>query len=181
MDHKFTAKLGQWLAADADNRDYAAGALMLLQLSGNKIEYANLMGIGPAKRADHIETRLQSYYNYRVAQMTHDQVEEMARQVETIAEEHALAAKDEDVESRKGKSLGKRPDHDSLPLKIQALYSDNLPMLRRMREVHLKLRTLSLEDATCPDSERYPYLKELIALDKKMHKNWETYDTYKLP
>ena len=47
-----------------------------------------------------------------------------------------------------------------------------------MREVLLRLRTLSLDSATCPDSERYPYLKELIALDKKMGKNWERYDTY---
>jgi hypothetical protein len=47
-----------------------------------------------------------------------------------------------------------------------------------MREVHLRLRTLSTADAPCPDSERYPFLKELIELDKKMHANWEQYDHY---
>lgn len=47
-----------------------------------------------------------------------------------------------------------------------------------MRELHLKLRSLSLETAPCPDSERYPFLKELIDLDKKMHANWEEYDHF---
>ena len=47
-----------------------------------------------------------------------------------------------------------------------------------MRELHLRLRSLSLENSTCPDSERYPFLKELITLDKKLHANWEAYDHY---
>lgn len=47
-----------------------------------------------------------------------------------------------------------------------------------MRELHLRLRSLSLENSTCPDSERFPFLKELIALDKKLHANWEAYDHY---
>ena len=50
-----------------------------------------------------------------------------------------------------------------------------------MREVHLRLRSLSLENATCPDSERYPFLKELISLDKKLHANWEASDRYVAP
>ena len=55
---------------------------------------------------------------------------------------------------------------------------ENLSILQRMRELHLKLRSLSLETAPCPDSERYPFLKELIELDKKMHANWEEYDHF---
>ena len=47
-----------------------------------------------------------------------------------------------------------------------------------MRELHLKLRTLSLDNATCPDSERYPFLQEIIKLDKKLHENWYTYDHF---
>ena len=49
---------------------------------------------------------------------------------------------------------------------------------KQMRELHLKLRSLSLENVTCPDSERYPFLKELIRLDKKLHDNWDKYDHY---
>jgi hypothetical protein len=47
-----------------------------------------------------------------------------------------------------------------------------------MRELHLKLRSLSLDNATCPDSERYPFLKEIIALDKKRVQNWDIYDHF---
>ena len=47
-----------------------------------------------------------------------------------------------------------------------------------MRELHLKLRTLSLDNATCPDSERYPFLKEIINLDKKRVANWDIYDHF---
>lgn len=47
-----------------------------------------------------------------------------------------------------------------------------------MRELHLQLRELSKENATSPDSERYPFLKELIALDKTYHKNWQIYDSW---
>ena len=55
---------------------------------------------------------------------------------------------------------------------------ENLSLLQRMREVHLKLRSMSLEDVSCPDSERYPFLKELIELDKQLHENWDVYDHY---
>ena len=47
-----------------------------------------------------------------------------------------------------------------------------------MRELHLKLRTLSLDNTTCPDSERYSFLKEIITLDKKRVSNWDIYDHY---
>jgi hypothetical protein len=73
---------------------------------------------------------------------------------------------------------GKRPDHDDLPEEIQALYVENLDIVHRMRELHLKLRTLSLDNATCPDSERYPFLKEIINLDKKRVANWDIYDHF---
>lgn len=73
---------------------------------------------------------------------------------------------------------GKRLDHDSLPVEIQSLYIKNGNIIHKMRELHLQLRELSKENATCPDSERYPFLKELIALDKTYHKNWQIYDSW---
>ena len=73
---------------------------------------------------------------------------------------------------------GKRPDHDSLPVEIQALYVENASIMQKMRELHLQLRKLSTAEATCPDSERYPFLKELIALDKQYHHNWQVYDSW---
>lgn len=176
MDHKFTEQIRQWLETPEDERDYSVGALYLLKLSGNQILYKNIVA-ALDRRHDVIEYQLQKYYNFRVQALTHAQVEEMAAQVLTIADKHHLTD-DASTEPEDERRLGKREDHDTLPDEVKAKYVENLSILQRMRELHLRLRSLSLDNATCPDSERYPFLKELITLDKKLHSNWEGYDHY---
>lgn len=176
MDHKFTEQIKQWLEKPESERDYTVGALYLLKLSGNQIMYKNIIA-QIDRRHDFVEYKLQKYYNFRVQAMTHAQVEEMASQVATIADEHHLTD-DASTVPEDERRLGKREDHDALPDEVKAKYVENLSLLQRMRELHLLLRSLSLENSTCPDSERYPFLKELIALDKKLHVNWEAYDHY---
>ena len=176
MDHKFTELIGKWIATPETERDYTVGALYLLKLSGNQIMYKNIIA-QIDRRRDFVEYQLQKYYNFRVAALTREQVAEMSAQVDTIAADHALE-KDRTTEAEDSKRLGKREDHDSLPDEIKAKFVENLSILQRMRELHLQLRKLSLDNVTCPDSERYPFLKELIALDKKLHANWEAYDHY---
>lgn len=173
-DNKFTELIKQWLDTPADERDYTVGALYLLKLSGNKIMYRNLMA-NPIRKAEFIEYNIRKYYNFRVQALTHAQVEEMQKQVDVIAQKHFSL---EENNPAKDFKKGKRDDHDTLPDDIQALYVENLSIVQRMREVHLKLRSLSTEDSTCSDSERYPFLKELIELDKRLHSNWEQYDHY---
>lgn len=173
MDNKFTELLRQWLETPEAERDYNVGALYLLKLSGNQIMYKNIIA-QIDRRHDVVDYQLQKYYNFRVQELTHAQVVEMDKQVEAIVAEHIPLAATADESPQKGK----RPDHDMLPDEIKAKYVENLSLLQRMRELHLRLRSLSLENATCPDSERYPFLKELISLDKKLHANWEAYDRY---
>lgn len=179
MDHKFTEQIRQWLETHEDERDYAVGALYLLKLSGNQIMYKNIIS-QIDRRHDVVDYQLQKYYNFRVQALTHAQVEEMAAQVQTIADEHHLTD-DASTMLEDERRLGKREDHDSLPDEIKAKYVENLSLLQRMRELHLWLRSLSLDNAPCPDSERYPFLKELITFDKKLHANWEAYDHYVAP
>lgn len=173
MDHKFTEQIGQWLDSKEEERDYNVGALFLLKLSGNQIMYKNIIA-QIDRRHEFIAHQLQKYYNFRVQALTHAQVTEMSAKVEEIVAEHIPLAANADGQTQKGK----RADHDSLPDEIKAKYVENLSLLQRMRELHLKLRSLSLDNATCPDSERYPFLKEMIDLDKKLHANWEVYDRY---
>ena len=173
MDHKFTEQIKKWLETPEAERDYSVGALYLLKLSGNRIMYLNTVAQLDRKR-QFVEYQLQKYYNFRVQALTHAQVQEMEQQVDAIVAEHIPLAAKADEQPQKGK----RPDHDSLPDDIKAKFVENLSLLQRMRELHLKLRTLSTEDSPCPDSERYPFLKELISLDKKLHANWEAYDRY---
>jgi hypothetical protein len=203
QDSQFTLKLQEWMNTPDSQKDWAAGALLLLQLSGNRIMYHNL-SINPKGKAEFIKGQLQKYLNFRLQQLTHDEVEEMQQKVDEIVKNvikpDAVVVNLAPVDagstavtpsianseaSAKGKSeefaefkAGKRADHDLLPVEIQALYVENLDIINRMRELHLKLRTLSLENTTCPDSERYPFLKEIIALDKRRVANWDTYDHY---
>ena len=174
LDNKFTELIQKWLETPTDERDYTVGALYLLKLSGNQIMYRNIMA-NPTSKAEFIEYNIRKYYNFRVQALTHYQVEEMQKQVDVIAQEHFSL---EEENPAKDFKKGKREDHDSLPDEIQALYVENLSIVQRMREVHLKLRSLSADNATCPDSERYPFLKELIELDKRLHSNWEQYDHF---
>lgn len=175
MDKTFTDKLQTWLSLPREQRDWDEGALMLLQLTGNKIMYRNL-SVNPEGKANFIEGKLQQYLEFRLAELTHEQVKEMQHAVEEIVKEHT-EFKSDDNEAKNFKS-GKRADHDTLPEEIQALYVENLDLVHRMRELHLKLRTMSTTDSTCADSDRYPFLKEFIKLDKKLHDNWNVYDHF---
>lgn len=175
MDKTFTDKLQTWLNQSREERDWDEGALMLLQLTGNKIMYRNL-SVNPEGKANFIEGKLQQYLEFRLAELTHEQVKEMQHAVEEIVKEHT-EFKSDDNEAKNFKA-GKRADHDALPEEIQALYVENLDLVHRMRELHLKLRTMSTTDSTCADSDRYPFLKEFIKLDKKLHDNWNVYDHF---
>lgn len=200
MDIQFTERLKVWLDTPSKERNLDQGATYLLQLTGNRIMYQNIIR-NLERNRDIIEYQIQKYYNFRVKDLTHSQVEEMDAQVAAIIARHfSDSATKSDIESsnpatksdndpdgsprpmgERGQgrgAVGKRSDHDSLPLEIQSLYVENLSILQQMRELHLQLRMLSTENSTCPDSERYPFLKELIDLDKKYHHNWDVYDHF---
>ena len=166
-------KVKEWLDANPDERDLAAGALLVLQLTNNRIMYQNFMR-RPKQYASRIEYELKKKYQFYLQQLTHEQVTEMGKKVEVISKEHNLPNEHEEFKK------GKRADHDALPVEIQALYAQNLSIMQQMRRLHTQLQLLSVENSTCPDSERYPFLKELIDLDKQYHANWEQYDHFKV-
>lgn len=174
MDQKLTESLQKWLATPKEQRDYEQGNIYLFRLCGNKIQYRNLAA-NPSRHAEFISRQIQKYVNFRVREFTHDQVKQMEAQVEKIVEKRLSLEESNPANDFK---KGKRADHDSLPEEIQSLYVENLGITQRMRDVHTRLRLLSTEESPCPDSERYPFLQELIALDKKLHDNWERYDHY---
>ena len=176
MNNEFTERVQKWLNTPESERDYNAGAMLLLKLTGNQIMYRNLTMRRTRQSEEFIVYQLKRRLKFRLAQLTHEQVEQMQRQVDGIVQKRHLEKKE--YASTSEFKAGKRVDHDSLPDEVQALYVENLSIVQKMRELHLKLRSLSLDNAPCPDSERYPFLKELISLDKKLHSNWEIYDHY---
>ena len=183
QDPKFTETLQAWMNTPDAQKNWDEGAILLLQLSGNRIMYRNI-SVNPKGKAEFIKGQLQKYLNFRLQKLTHDQVADMQTKVDDIVKNVIKpAVKSETEDANKSEEFadfkaGKRPDHDDLPEEIQALYVENLDIVHRMRELHLKLRTLSLDNATCPDSERYPFLKEIINLDKKRVANWDIYDHF---
>ena len=208
MDNNFTEEVKAWLDMPASERDYDKGALYLLQLSNNQIMYRNLSR-NAKKHGDFIEHHIRKYMKFRLERLTHEQVQEMQKKVDKIAILRNLDASSEGSSASSGGENGEgndsasgstetadssdsavsaspkfkagmRADHDLLPAEIQALYVENAFILQKMRELHLTLRNLSLDNVACPDSERYPFLKELIELDKKYHSNWKAYDSFSM-
>ena len=171
---KLTEQLEAFLATPRESRDWNAGALLLLQLTHNPILYRNI-SLNPKGKADFIEGKLQQFLKSRKALEAHKEIEDKQQQVNTI-----IAQRTEFKENNPAADFkaGKRADHDSLPETIQSLYVENLDIVHRMRELHLKLRLLSDTTKQVPDSERKPLLDEFISLDKKLHDNWNTYDHF---
>ena len=172
--NKLTEQVAQFLDTPDDQRDWNTAALLLLQLTNNTIMYRNL-SINPKGKSEFIEGKLRQFLKARRAVEAHDEVNAMQQQVDEIIESRTEFKEKNEAKDFKA---GKRADHDSLPEDIQALYVENLDIVHRMRELHLRLRLLSEDTQLHADSERKPLLDEFISLDKKLHANWDTYDHF---
>ena len=176
MDKNLTDKLRQFLETPNEQKDWNAGAILLLQLTNNPIMYRNI-SLNPKGKADFILGKLQQFLKARCEIENHNEVMTLQSTVDEIVTQRTEFSNPETNPATDFKA-GKRADHDALPDNIQALYVENLDIVHRMRELHLQLRKLSDSTKTIPDSERKPLLDEFITLDKKLHDNWNIYDHY---
>ena len=174
MNNKLTERLQVFLDTPREDRDWNEGAILLLQLTNNTIMYRNL-SINPKGKAEFIEGKLRAFLKARREVEAHDEVIILQEQVNAIVENHTEFKENNEAKEFKA---GKRADHDRLPEDIQALYVENLDLVHRMRELHLRLRLLSDSTKQVPAAERKPLLDEFINLDKKLHANWDVYDHF---
>lgn len=174
MNNKLTERLQNFLDTPREDRDWNEGAILLLQLTNNTIMYRNL-SINPKGKAEFIEGKLRAFLKSRREVEAHDEVIILQEQVNAIIENRTEFKEDNEAKEFKA---GKRADHDRLPEDIQALYVENLDLVHRMRELHLRLRLLSDSTKQVPAAERKPLLDEFINLDKKLHANWDAYDHF---
>ena len=174
MNNKLTERLQVFLDTPREDRDWNEGAILLLQLTNNTIMYRNL-SINPKGKAEFIEGKLRAFLKARREVEAHDEVIILQEQVNAIIENRTEFKEDNEAKEFKA---GKRADHDKLPEDIQALYVENLDLVHRMRELHLRLRLLSDSTKQVPAAERKPLLDEFINLDKKLHANWDAYDHF---
>lgn len=172
--NNLTDKLQDFLDTPREDRDWNEGAILLLQLTNNTIMYRNL-SINPKGKAEFIEGKFRAFLKARREVEAHDEVIILQEQVNAIIENHTEFKEDNEAKEFKA---GKRADHDRLPEDIQALYVENLDLVHRMRELHLRLRLLSDSTKQVPAAERKPLLDEFINLDKKLHANWDAYDHF---
>lgn len=177
MNQELTPEIKAWLDTDPASRDLMAGATLLLRITKNQILYTNIIR-NLSGKADLIEYHLQKAYNLRVQEVTKVQVKEMLVAVDKIDKRCGLSTVQESTTTHSEFQRGKRSDHDSLPQEIQKLYEDNALIMKRMRDCHAKLRLINSDNSSCPDSDRYPYAKEIIELDTKYRSNWNIYDHY---
>lgn len=176
IELELTPQIKQWLDTDPSKRSLTQGAELLLRITRNRIMYANLTR-NITRHADTIEYHLRKIYKQRLVDTTHQEVRQMMGTVGSIARARGLD-RSEGTSSRTEFQRGKRADHDELPEEIRQLYVDNADIMRKMRECHLHLRMITSENSTCPDSDRYPWAKEIIALDTLYRENWNKYDHY---
>ena len=172
--NNLTDKLQDFLDTPREDRDWNEGAILLLQLTNNTIMYRNL-SINPKGKAEFIEGKLRAFLKARREVEAHDEVIILQEQVNAIIENRTEFKEDNEAKEFKA---GKRADHDRLPEDIQALYVENLDLVHRMRELHLRLRLLSDSTKQVLAAERKPLLDEFINLDKKLHANWDAYDHF---
>lgn len=171
---ELTPKIKKWLDTPPEQRDYEAGALLVGRVSRNRVLFQNLSR-NPKGQAKAIEYHLEKIYRQRMVDITHEQVADMMVECGRISQAHGLAYPES---SKSDFQKGKRADHNELPPEIQRLYDENGEIRRRMRDCHTHLRLINRSNSTCPDSDRYPWAKQLIAYDKQYRNNWNRYDHY---
>lgn len=188
MDEKLTKQLQEWLNTPQEKRDIDTGATLVRQLVRNQVLAAGFQRL-PKKYMKMVEYQLSKFLPMRLQHISHEDVVRMTRKVTIITAEHRLDAElpgskktpvRKRIEKTEDFKLGKRPDHDRLPEEIQALYAENLSLMQNMRACHAQLVLLTLPEnqSSCPDGDRYPFVKEIIALDEQYHANWQKYDEY---
>lgn len=189
IDRKLTSQLQKWLDSPAESRDIALGASLVRRLTGNIVLADNLQRL-PGRFMKMCEYQLRKFLPMRLKEITHEDMVRMTGQVRQINRERGLdrplpgserTAMAKRIAKTDDFRLGKRPDHAKLPEEIRACYSENLSIMQNMRACHAQLVILSRPEnisRTCPDGDRYPFVKEIIELDAKYHANWQKYDSY---
>ena len=191
MDNALTQRLKTWLETPADRRDIEQGRTLILQLMRNPF-FANGFAARPKAFMKQAEYELGKFLRERTAGAEHTEVERMAVQVAAINKadglDQPLPGSDKAKKSTASRIArtekfvkGRRADHDQLPEEIQALYTENLSIVQQKRALHAQLLVITRNAESkdyCPDGDRYPLVKEIIALDEKEKANWEKYDTW---
>lgn len=162
------------ITPEAD-RNIEAGAMLLLQLNGNRILFQNIVR-RPDKHRDKLFYELNKHLNIRASDTTVTQIialeKQVAAEITPVIEEIIKITNKKNVI----KFEGKRVDHEELPDAIKAIYVEQATIAHQMRDLHAKLRLKSTADFKPCD--RFQELDLLVSLHKQYRANWEMYDHF---
>ena len=188
IDKLFRAKVEEWLSKNKHtDAELADGAMMVLQCNRNHAMYNTIMR-RPVRFEEKIAYELRKHLKYLKNDMNLDDVKEQEKKIlpviENVLNVEVTEEKPLPVPARASEepyeftdtivARGKRPDHDTLPEAIRAIWDKNAERYKKMRQAHETCKTLS---AAC---DRYEYTNALAELWDAYKKDFDTYDHYVL-
>lgn len=176
MDEKLTTQVQAYINANPADRDIEYGAVLLLKLNKNRVLYNNIVR-RPDKFADKLLYELKKFLTIRLDQKTIHDVVEMEKKLlpsveKLLANAEPLSTDDDHVATI---VKGKREDHDSLPERVQNLWTESAGFYKNIKLLHENLKGME-NSQPC---DRYELLKQLDEQDRMYRMNMESYDGYK--
>lgn len=163
-------KIIDWL--ESDEKNIEVGALLLLQLNRNQILYRNIIH---RKNVDKLTYELNKQRGIYEGRLSHGDFQKLTKkQKQALEDGKNHAEKSLEQDDNEATRKGQRADHAQLSAEVQAAFDRNGAIYPRMRAVFEKLKVMSTEQYT--DCDRYPFVQELVSLDKELRTNWDKYD-----
>lgn len=182
LNPKVTVEIAEWLNSDHSRKeDILKGAQLLFRMNNDRYMYGRITR-RPEREVKFLEYKLRRFLMMQQDGKTLSDVVRMDRQVSAEVR-RAFDSKPDDndmlpvaVEPLKENTTyirkGIRPDHDSLPEEIKAIWSKNAERFKKIKQLRETLKTLS------QPCDRYEYLKILKDLWYTYKKDMARYDDY---
>ena len=174
LDPKFTEALVAWYNGDhSSDESIRRGAELLLQINRNRVLYQQIVRT-PQRMMKKLEYEIKKHIDIRLDGYSLNDVRNMAAEVlphisaaaneEIAADSLPIIEGQEDKVYPQVKSLGKRPDHDKLPVEIQKIWDINA---ERWKKIKAKFELCKTLNAPCDLYEHLKILKEAWYAYKK--------------
>ena len=141
IDNSITKRLNEWLAkTDRTFEDVISGATLLLQLNRNRQLFQTVM-TNPKHFESTVVYELKKFVPIRQRGQTLEDVQNDAKQLlgelkTAVNEEPAENDSKDDSEKDLPMHGGKRPDHDSLPDNIKAIWPQNAERWKKIKSLY---------------------------------------------
>lgn len=176
FDDNFTAQIQTWLAKPEHSKDdLVQGATYVLKLTRNQALFNTIMR-RPGRYEDKIIYELKKRLPMRLDHMTRSDVKALEAEVLPAITPliDTTENQDEGEETQDASAVGKRADHEQLPVEIQQLWDANAERWKKIKELYNTCKEL---EKPC---DRYEYLKLLKETWYAYKKDFAVYDSYKI-